>query len=31
LEIYLKENRGAIIAAKEQKCSRGGGGTPEHL
>jgi len=31
LKIYLKENRGAIIAAKEPKCSRGGGGTPEHL
>ncbi|QCE02875.1 hypothetical protein DEO72_LG8g891 [Vigna unguiculata] len=31
LEIYLKENHDATIAAKERKCSRGGGGTPEHL
>jgi len=31
LKIYLKKNRGATIAAKEPKCSRGGGGTPEHL
>jgi len=31
VEIYLKENRGAIIMAKERKCSRGGGGTPEHF
>ncbi|QCE05450.1 hypothetical protein DEO72_LG9g453 [Vigna unguiculata] len=30
-EIYLRENRGATIATKEGKCSRGGRGTPEHL
>ncbi|XP_027905587.1 circumsporozoite protein-like [Vigna unguiculata] len=30
-EIYLKENRGATIAAKERKCSRGGRGTPGTL
>jgi len=29
--MYLKKNRGATIAAKEPKCSPGGGGTPEHL
>ncbi|QCD94732.1 hypothetical protein DEO72_LG5g2817 [Vigna unguiculata] len=31
LKIYLKKYRGATIAAKEPKLSRGGGGTPEHL